>query len=74
MATATSERTMYLPEILAHTRTVVAERKAAADLRAMERAAAAHTPRGFARALRAKAADWAGGDCGVEEGVAVQGV
>jgi len=56
MATATSERTMYLPEILAHTRTVVAERKAAADLRAMERAAAAHTPRGFAGALRAKAA------------------
>jgi len=56
MATATSERTMYLPEILAHTRTVVAERKAAADLRAMERAAAAHIPRGFARSLRAKAA------------------
>jgi indole-3-glycerol phosphate synthase len=46
---------MYLPEILAHTRTVVAERKASADLRALERAAAAHTPRGFARALRAKA-------------------
>jgi indole-3-glycerol phosphate synthase len=47
---------MYLPEILAHTRTVVAERKASADLRAMERSAAAHIPRGFARALRAKAA------------------
>ena len=47
---------MYLPEILAHTRSVVAERKAAADLRAMEQAAAAHQPRGFARALRAKAA------------------
>jgi len=46
---------MYLPEILAHTRSVVAERKAAADLRAMEQAAAAHQPRGFARALRAKA-------------------
>ena len=46
---------MYLPEILAHTRGVVAERKAAADLRALERAAAAHEPRGFARALRAKA-------------------
>jgi len=56
MATATSERTMYLPEILAHTRTVVAERKASADRHAMERAAAAHTPRGFARALRDKAA------------------
>jgi indole-3-glycerol phosphate synthase len=55
MATVT-EKTMYLPEILAHTRTVVAERKAAADLRAMERAAAEHVPRGFARALREKAA------------------
>jgi indole-3-glycerol phosphate synthase len=54
--TGTTEKTMYLPEILAHTRTVVAERKAAADLRAMERAAAAHVPRGFARALRVTAA------------------
>ena len=43
---------MYLPEILAHTRGVVAERKAFADVRAMERAAAAHKPRGFAQALR----------------------
>ena len=57
MAIATPERTMYLPEILAHTRTVVAERKAAADLHLLERSAAAHTPRGFARALREKAAD-----------------
>jgi indole-3-glycerol phosphate synthase len=55
MATMT-EKTMYLPEILAHTRTVVAERKAAADFAALEQAAAAHTPRGFAAALRAKAA------------------
>ena len=54
MAVST-ERTMYLPEILSHTRTIVAERKAAADLRALERAAAAHVPRGFAAALRAKA-------------------
>src|ERR1700748_347055 len=46
---------MYLSEIIAHTRTVVAERKAAADVRELERLAAAHTPRGFARALRAKA-------------------
>jgi len=52
MSTATTEKTMYLPEILAHTRAVVAERKAAADMRALEQAAAAHTPRGFARALR----------------------
>ena len=51
----TGERTMYLPEILAHTRTVVAESKAAANLHELERAAAAHTPRGFASALRAKA-------------------
>ena len=48
-------RTMYLPEILAHTREVVAERKAAADVRALQRAAAEHQPRGFARALRLKA-------------------
>ena len=51
-----AERTMYLPEILAHVREVVAERKAVADVAAMERAAAAHQPRGFARALRARAA------------------
>jgi indole-3-glycerol phosphate synthase len=50
-----TEHTMYLPEILAHTRTIVAERKATADLQALEKAAAAHTPRGFAKALRAKA-------------------
>jgi indole-3-glycerol phosphate synthase len=56
MASIATERTMYLPEILAHTRLVVAERKAGADLRAVERAAAGHVPRGFARALRAKAA------------------
>ena len=47
---------MYLPEILAHTRTVVADRKASADLRSMERAATAHQPRGFGQALRARAA------------------
>lgn len=50
----TGERTMYLPEILKHTRSVVAERKKTADLEALERAAAAHTPRGFALTLRAK--------------------
>jgi indole-3-glycerol phosphate synthase len=55
MEIASTERTMYLPEILAHTRGVVAERKAAADLRAMERVAAAHEPRGFARVLRTRA-------------------
>ncbi len=47
---------MYLPQILEHVRGVVAERKRSADLRALERAAAAHQPRGFARALKAKAA------------------
>jgi indole-3-glycerol phosphate synthase len=46
---------MYLPEILAHTRALVAERKRTADLRALENAAEAHLPRGFAEALRAKA-------------------
>lgn len=53
---------MYLPEILAHHRAEVAVRKAAANLHALEKAAAEHTPRGFARALRAKASS---------EGVAV---
>jgi indole-3-glycerol phosphate synthase len=62
MATAVTERTMYLPDILAHTRKVVTERKATTDLRAMELAAANHTPRGFARALRARAA---GAECAV---------
>lgn len=46
---------MYLPEILAHTREVVAKRKSEADLSALEREAAAHRPRGFGLALRAKA-------------------
>jgi indole-3-glycerol phosphate synthase len=56
MAEATKERTMYLPEILAHHRSDVAKRKLTADMHALERAAAAHEPRGFAKALRAKAA------------------
>jgi indole-3-glycerol phosphate synthase len=47
--------TLYLPEIIAHTRAIVAARKAAADLPALDRAAAAHTPRGFAHALRTHA-------------------
>jgi indole-3-glycerol phosphate synthase len=51
----TGERTMYLPEILAHTRAVIAERRKTADIAALEHAAAEHTPRGFALALRAKA-------------------
>jgi indole-3-glycerol phosphate synthase len=51
-----AEKMMYLAEILAHTREVVGERMAAADVRALERAAAAHEPRGFARALRVAAA------------------
>lgn len=46
---------MYLPEILQHVRGVVAERKAAVDLRGLERRAAEHTPRGFAKALRSAA-------------------
>jgi indole-3-glycerol phosphate synthase len=49
---AATEKTMYLPEIMAHTRKVVAERKAAADMRALEQAAEEHQPRGFAKALK----------------------
>lgn len=55
MSIETRERTIYLPEILEHTRRAVRERKAEADLRVLERETAAHQPRGFARALRAKA-------------------
>jgi indole-3-glycerol phosphate synthase len=46
----------HLDTILTATRRTIAERKAAADLRLLERRAAAHTPRGFARALRTHAA------------------
>src|SRR5579864_1803562 len=52
---AAGERTMYLPQILEHTRAVVTARKKAADIAALERAAAEHRPRGFALHLRAKA-------------------
>ncbi len=47
---------MHLERILATTRAIVAERKRAADYAALEAAAAAHTPRGFARALHTAAA------------------
>lgn len=46
-----------LTKILASTRCGVEERKAAWSTRALEQAAAAHQPRGFARALRQKAAN-----------------
>src|ERR1700691_4376678 len=45
-----------LTKILASTRRGVEERKAASSTRVLEQAAAAHQPRGFARALRQKAA------------------
>ena len=45
-----------LTKILASTRRGIEERKAASSIRALEQAAAAHQPRGFARALRQKAA------------------
>jgi indole-3-glycerol phosphate synthase len=51
-----SGRTLYLAEIMAFHRRDVELRKASADFAALERAAAAHTPRGFAAALRAKSA------------------
>lgn len=44
-----------LTRILASTRRDVEQRKASASLRVLEQAAAAHQPRGFARAVRAKA-------------------
>lgn len=47
--------TQYLPQILAHVREVVAERKGTVDRRVLEQQAAEHTPRGFAKALRAGA-------------------
>src|SRR6201986_17424 len=49
------ERTMYLPEILEHTRAAAAERRKTEDIKALESAAAEHRPRGFALSLRAKA-------------------
>src|ERR1700760_4360430 len=55
MTANSPSRTMYLPEILEHTRAAVTKRKAATDMQELERAAAAHTPRGFTLALRAKA-------------------
>jgi indole-3-glycerol phosphate synthase len=45
----------HLETIVAHTRGVVAVRKATADFIALERRAREHAPRGFARALRARA-------------------
>ncbi len=45
-----------LTKILATTRRGLQERKSASSTRALEQAAAAHQPRGFARALRQKAA------------------
>jgi indole-3-glycerol phosphate synthase len=46
-----------LERILAHTRQQVAGRSTAADLAALERQAAAHTPRGFEAALRRAASN-----------------
>jgi indole-3-glycerol phosphate synthase len=58
--TTPSPASSRLDEILAHTRAVIAERKAAAQhsdplLSRLTRSAHAHTPRGFVRALRAAA-------------------
>lgn len=47
---------LHLDRILAQTRATVSERRASIPLRELERRAAAHTPRGFARALRFAAA------------------
>ena len=48
---------MHLERILAKTRVTVAERKERVSRRELERLAALHAPRGFARALRARALD-----------------
>jgi indole-3-glycerol phosphate synthase len=55
--TGNSEMESKLTKILASTARDLEERKAATSARALEQAAAAHQPRGFARALRQKAAD-----------------
>jgi len=46
----------HLDRILTRTRAIVDDRKSSADIAALERAAAAHTPRGFAQALRTQRA------------------
>lgn len=56
MGVPTSATSSPLDEILAYTRAVVGVRKAQTDLNFLERAAVAHTPRGFVRALREKSA------------------
>ncbi len=48
---------MHLERILAKTRMTVAERKERVSSRELERLAGLHAPRGFARALRARALD-----------------
>jgi indole-3-glycerol phosphate synthase len=53
--TDNSEMESKLTKILASTARDLEERKAATSARALEQAAAAHQPRGFARALRQKA-------------------
>ncbi len=53
----TYTRRMHLERILAKTRMTVAERKEQVSRHELERLAALHAPRGFARALRARARD-----------------
>ncbi len=48
---------MYLPEILQHVRGVVAESRRQVSAQRLERMAAEHTPRGFARALLERQAE-----------------
>ena len=55
MSAAPSAPTLYLPEIVAHVREVVAGRKREVSVRELEAHAATHTPRGFAEALRVAA-------------------
>lgn len=56
MAGVQEQQTKYLADILDHVLDVVRERKRSANVAALEKQAAAHTTRGFASALRARAA------------------
>lgn len=55
---------MYLPEIVAHVREVVEERRRAVPVKTLERQAGTHIPRGFAKALRARAEQASAGSSG----------
>ena len=59
---------MYLPEIVGHVRDVVEGRRRAVPVKTLERQAGAHTPRGFAKALRARAVEASAAGAGAAGG------